>query len=154
MVMLTLMLTLIYRYIIRKELHIEPPSQSRGFLLLLQRAGFRVVGVVNTHPAPPPPPPPPREGLTDRLGDERGGGGARLATCLPAYMATCLHVYLSMSLIFHLLRNYIIAENKFNNIPTPFYFREGNSAILPTFFITNNFYVFYATNYVFTLFFM
>ena len=54
-------------------------------------------------------------------------------TCLPAYMSTCLHVYLSTYLIFHLIRNYIIAENNFAYIPTPFYFREGNSAILPIF---------------------
>ena len=46
-------------------------------------------------------------------------------------MSTCLHVYLSTSLIFYLIRNYIIAENNFTYIPTPFYFREGNSAILP-----------------------
>ena len=46
---------------------------------------------------------------------------ADLPTSQPVYPPT-VHVYLSTSLIFNLLRNYIIAENKFNDIPTPFYF--------------------------------
>ena len=59
--------------------------------------------------------------------------------CLPANLSTCLHVYLSTYLIFHLIRNYIIAENNFTYIPTPFYFREGNSAIVPNMYIIGHF---------------
>ena len=67
-----------------------------------------------------------------------------LPTCLPAHQPTCplLHLYFiptKIKIIIHscpplyfpLNRNYIIAKNKFTDIPTPFYSREGNSAILP-----------------------